>query len=113
MRVRNVLLGLFSAVVLAAWLMTCGCLGLNEKRAEKIYDEIAVLTQKLELAKASGDMAAVEKIEAELAKLEAEKVKVEELAANESDSRRLLWLAVLGVITGGIKLAGDLGKKVI
>jgi len=88
------------------FLFLAGCMGLSEKRLGSIDRELAVLDNKLAVARAGGSPEAVSAVEAQIAKLDEERVKVSARATVDVNNRRLLFLTILGIIAGGVRAAG-------
>ena len=76
-------------------------------RLEAVEKEIAEMEVAIEKASPEDK----EILEPKLEKLKEERRQAEENAKQETQNNKTMWLAVLGIITGGMKLAADMAGK--
>lgn len=95
-------------------LLIAGCATPHTNRLETLNQKIDAAGVLLKAAKDQGDTAAAASIEKDLDALRGEREKVSELAREEMANRHTLLLAILAVVTGGLKMAADkFGKAVL
>jgi len=73
---------------------------------------LAELAERSIVTQSPEDIAALESAEAAVVKLESEREDALQDARDESESNRGMWLVLLATVTGGIKVATDIAKKV-